>query len=60
VIGLLTALKAGREDLSYRQVFLWLISPFVAVVGLIFIDKSRQKYYFKRVKSDLFIKNDSK
>ena len=60
VLGLFTALKAQREDLAYRQIFLWLVSPLMVMAGLIFIDKSRKKHYFRRIKSNLLIKNDSK
>ncbi|MFA6573721.1 MAG: hypothetical protein WCT13_06190 [Patescibacteria group bacterium] len=56
VLGLLSALRAEREDLAYRQVFLWLISPGVALAGLIFLDKGRKKRYFSRMNSHLFIK----
>jgi hypothetical protein len=59
-IGLFTALRAGREDLAYRQVFLWLISPIVIVAGIVFVDRGKKKHYFRRVKSNLLIKNDSK
>jgi hypothetical protein len=60
VLGLFTALNAQREDLAYRQVFLWLISPLVIAVGLVFVDRNKKKHYFRRVKSNLLIKNDSK
>jgi hypothetical protein len=60
VFGLFTALKAQREDLAYRQIFLWLISPLVITAGLIFVEKSRKRHYFRRVKSNLLIKNVSK
>jgi hypothetical protein len=57
VMGLLSALKANREDLAYRQVFLWLISPGTAIAGLVFLDKGRKKRYFQRMNSHLFIKD---
>jgi hypothetical protein len=57
VIGLFTALKAGREDLAYRQVFLWLISPVTIFAGMVFLEGDRRRDYISKVKSDLFIKN---
>jgi hypothetical protein len=56
VLGLFSALHANREDRAYRQVFIWFMSPFISFVGLIFLEKSRKKSYFNRLKSDLFIK----
>lgn len=56
VFGLFTALKEEREDLAYRQIFIWFLSPIIAFAGLVFIDKGRKKYYFIRLKNDLFIK----
>jgi hypothetical protein len=55
VAGLLSALKAQREDLSYRQIALWLISPVRLLVGLTFFWGDKKKQYFRKIKSDLFI-----
>jgi hypothetical protein len=56
VFGLFTTLNANRETNAYKQVFLWFIAPFVAIAGLIFIDKGNKKHYFKRVSKHLFVR----
>jgi hypothetical protein len=58
VMGLLTSLKADREDLAYRQVFNWLISPVIVILGLIFVERKRP--YFHRLKRQLFINSKIK
>jgi hypothetical protein len=57
-IGLFTALMAGREDLAYRQVFMWLISPvrFIAGMAITINNREFRRKYFQKLKSDLFIK----
>jgi len=55
VIGLFIALKRQREDLAYHQVFLWFISPFTIIAGMIFLDKDHKKRYFQKIKSHLFM-----
>jgi hypothetical protein len=56
--GLFTVLRAHKEERAYSQVFNWLISPLIIFLGLVFIDRSRKKDYFKRVKSNLFIEKE--
>jgi cell shape-determining protein MreC len=56
VLGLFFVLKAKREANPYEQVFLWLISPFTLLAGLVFIGRDRKKHYFERIRSHLFIK----
>lgn len=49
-------LKVDRDDISfYGHIFQWWISPVIIIAGIIFIDKQAKRYYFKRMKSNLFI-----
>lgn len=56
VIALLIVLDRQREDLAYRQVFLWFISPLTIIAGLVFLDRRSKKMYYDRMKRHLFIK----
>jgi hypothetical protein len=49
-------LKANKEIGFYDHLFNWWISPFILIAGLVFIDKSYKKQYFRKVKSNLLIK----
>lgn len=56
VIAGMIYLRAKKEEGFYGHIFNWYISPLVIIAGLIFIDRGRKRQYFKRVKSNLFIK----
>lgn len=56
VVGLFICLKNEREDAAYIQIALWLISPLLVGIGILFVKPSSKKQYFKSLKEMLFIK----
>lgn len=55
VIGLFVCLIRHREDLSYIQVILFLLSPLLIANGIFFIKPLKRKEYFKNLKEKLFL-----
>jgi hypothetical protein len=56
VCSLSTIINANREVNTIQHIFHWLISPIIGLLGLIFIDKGRKKYFFEKMNHNLFIK----
>jgi hypothetical protein len=53
--GLTVVLKHGIEEKAYAMIFVWFISPFMLIGGLLFVKPSRKKLYFQKLKTILFI-----
>jgi hypothetical protein len=55
ILGLFVVLKSQREEASYIQIFLFLISPLLIVNGLLFVKPHNKKSYFRKLKTLLFL-----
>lgn len=55
ILGLMVVLKRQKEELSYIQIFLFMVSPLLFLNGLLFVKPQEKKIYFKKLIALLFL-----